>query len=382
MSHLRRPARDTRLISDASARFVHGATAALSKRYNLVGGELNEFSPATLMELARHSLALAGNDRKGLVDARMVADVALSGGRGGGAYMSAGAGMHSTSDFTDILANVASKAVLKGWEEAPETFDAWTMKGSVSDFKPNKRVDLNTFPSLEEVPEGAEYTMGTMGDRGATVQIASYGKIFAITRQAIINDDQQLFVTLPMRMGRAAKRTIGNLVYAVLTDNAAMADNIALFHEDHANLASSGAAPNVTTLDAGRVAMARQTDTEGQVLNIRPRYFLVPMELEGVASSLMASQWDPAYTQQVPSHVKGMAEVISDGRLTGNAWYLASNPQATDTIEVAYLNGESQPTVEQRDGWYVDGVEFKVRMDAGVAVLDHRGLYKNAGESE
>ena len=48
-----------------------------------------------------------------------------------------------------------------------------------------------------------------------------------------------------------------------------------------------------------------------------------------------------------------------------------------DTIEVAYLDGNTAPTLEQQGGWTVDGVEFKVRIDAGVKPLDFRGLAKN-----
>jgi hypothetical protein len=290
---------------------------------------------------------------------------------------------HSTSDFVEVLANVANKSMLKGYMEAEETFEQWTAKGTLSDFKPGKRVDLNLFPSLSVVPEGAEYSYGTIGDRGETIQLATYGKMFSITRQAIINDDLSSFTRIPGRMGRAARRTIGNLVYAVLTDNAAMADGIALFHADHDNLGTG--AITATAVDAGRAAMALQKDPDEHAtggLNIRPAYFLVPVGLEGKASALMASEFDPAGTQRNPNTVRGLAKVISEARLSTVStavWYLAANPNANDTIEVAYLNGNSNPVLEQRDGWSVDGVEFKVRIDAGVKALDFRGLYKSSG---
>jgi phage major head subunit gpT-like protein len=60
-----------------------------------------------------------------------------------------------------------------------------------------------------------------MSDRGVNLVLATYGKIFPITRQAIINDDLGAFTKVPAKMGTAAKRTIGNLVYAILTSNAA-----------------------------------------------------------------------------------------------------------------------------------------------------------------
>jgi len=31
------------------------------------------------------------------------------------------------------------------------------------------------------------------------------------------------------------------------------------------------------------------------------------------------------------------------------------------------------------DGFHVDGMQLKARMDFGTKAIDHRGLYKNAG---
>ena len=174
-------------------------------------------------------------------------------------------------------------------------------------------------------------------------------------------------------MGRAAKRTIGNLVYAVLTANANMSDGFALFSSEHSNLAGSGGAPDVTTLDAAGPAMAAQCDPDGHAtggLNIRPRWFIVPVSLEGKARTLMAAEKDPSASNQnasKPNHVQGLATVVSDARLdtaSTTAWYLAADPNSHDTIEVAYLNGVEAPFLDQQDGWNVDGVEFKVRIDA------------------
>lgn len=53
--------------------------------------------------------------------------------------------------------------------------------------------------------------------------------------------------------------------------------------------------------------------------------------------------------------------------------------QGTDTIEVAYLDGVDTPYLESQEGFTVDGIAWKVRIDAGVAALDYRGMVKAAG---
>lgn len=49
---------------------------------------------------------------------------------------------HDTSDFGNILIDTAAVSVLAGWDEAPETFDQWTRRGRLSDFRVAKRVGM------------------------------------------------------------------------------------------------------------------------------------------------------------------------------------------------------------------------------------------------
>lgn len=360
------------VTADARDKFRQGVEKSLLAKSGYAGGEHNEFTGLTLKELARESLVVSGRgaEAKTSDPLKMI-----------GASFVSMSGMHSTSDFVEILANIANKAMLKGYEEAEETFHSWTAKGVLHDFKAVKRVDLGLFPSLSEVPEGAEYQSATVGERGETIQLATYGKMFSITRQAIINDDLNAFTRIPQRMGRAAHRTVGNLVYAILNDNPNMSDGVALFHASHANLLTTGSALAVASIDAARAAMAKQKDSDSiaTALNIRPKHLLVPVELEGTARVMLESEFDPAKTQRVPNHVRGIASLVSDARLSGTNWFMAADANMHDTIEVAYLNGNSSPVLEQKDGWNVDGVQFKVRLDAGVKALDFRGLLKATG---
>lgn len=355
---------------DSVDKFRTGAAAALAFRAG-VGKEDtgSEFRGSTLVDLARASLrnrnvVTGGLDKMAIVAAAFT---------------------HTDSDFPLLLSGVANKSIMRGWELQPETFTEWTASGSLSDFKVSQRVDLNLFPSLSEVPDGAEYTYGTIGEHGETVQLATYGKLFSITRKAIINDDLDAFGRIPQRMGRAAKRTIGNLVYAILTGNPVLADGVALFDAAHNNILTA-AALNTWSLDKARVAMQTQKDPDGfTTLNIRPAYLLVPAALEGVAKTVITSQNEVPTTSRTattPNIAAGMAVVISDARLDANSaitWYVVASPNATDTIEVDYLDGQSRPYLEQQQGWEVDGVAFKVRIDAGVKALDFRGMVQNPG---
>lgn len=355
------------VIEDARDKARAGITQAMLARAGLVKAEgNNQYRGYTLYEMARASLEQSGFKTNGLGKMDLVA----------------AAFTHSTSDFASLLANIANKSMMKGYEEADETFHLWTSVGNLPDFKSTKRVDLNSFPSLDKVAEGAEYKYATVGDRGETVQLATYGKLFSISRQGIINDDLDAFTKIPQRMGRAAIRTVGDLVYAVLTGSHNMYDGKTLFHADHANIATA-AALSTAAVDALRVKMALQKDGNA-TLNIRLANLIVPIALEGLAKTVRDSEFEISATRDAttPNSVRGTFAVISDARLdvaSSTAYYGAANASVTDTVEVQYLDGNQSPTLEQQNGWGVDGVEFKVRMDAGVKALSWKALAKNAG---
>lgn len=359
-------------LEDERDKAVRAASKALMARAGLEKDDTaNPVRAYSLFDLARDSVIRAGRKVDGL-DKMGVVAVAFT---------------HSTSDFPALLANVVQKALLKGAEEAEETFQLWTSEGTLGDFKPASRVGLGSLGSLPRVAEGAEYTFGTVGDRANQIVLAKYGRLLAITREAIINDDLSAFNRLPRAMGRAALRTVGDLVYNVLTGNPVLAeDNKALFHADHGNI-RTGASVTTDSVQAMRTAMARQKlpgQTSGGS-NIRLAHVIVPVSLEGVANVVRNSEFEvgaSAKNNTVPNSVRNTFEVVSDARLddaSTTAWYGAASAALHDTIEVAYLDGNKLPTLEQKAGWTVDGVEFKVRMEAGVAPLDFRALQRNPG---
>ncbi len=239
----------SRAAEDAIA-FRAGIAAKDTKPTELMG--------YTLLEMARKSLELRGV-RTEHMDKRELAARAFT---------------HSSSDFPKILENNARKAMLRGYDEAEEVFQQFTRTGNLTDFKTHSRVGMGVFEALDEIPESGEYKHGTIGERAEPIKLATYGKLFSITRQAIINDDLTAFTEIPRKMGRAASRTVGDLVFSILTGNPAMSDGTALFHADHKNLAASGAAIAAASVGAARTAMRTQKDGTA-TLNIRPSYLLV-----------------------------------------------------------------------------------------------------------
>ena len=377
---------------DELDKFQTGAIRALEARAGLlsadehrtVRGE-NEFVGLTLSELARESLLRQGVSLRGLDRFGIVA--AAFRGRTDGRRDLIG---HMTGHFPAILEDVANKSLLRGYTEAPETWATWVRQTDLADFKPASRSGLSEFSHLDEVIEGGEYKHGTVTDRKESIQGAKFGKLLSITRETIINDDLSALSTLPAKVGRAASRKVGDKVYALLTSPPVMnQDGKTVFHADHNNSGTAGA-PSVTTLDEARKLMALQTDPadKANALNIRASFFIVPVGLMTTADILMSSEHDPVGNAgakggaRQPNPFRSSYQVIADARLDKNSateWYMAADANVFDTIEVGFVGGRREPSLESREGWTVDGVEWKVRHEFGVAVLEYRTLFKNAG---
>ena len=293
-------------------------------------------------------------------------------------------GMHGTSDFSSLLANVANKSLISGFENEPASHKIWCKETEARDFKSQTRVALSEAPALDLVNENSEYKYGTFGERVETFILRTYGKMFAITRQAIINDDLSAFTRLPQAYGQSAARKEADLVYSILTTNVGMGDGTALFHTDHSNLEGTPSALTVSSLGTARAAMRKQTGINGLgVMNIVPRYLIVPAALETTAEQLIASLVDPSKSNDTPNldFIRGL-QLVVDPRLDADsetAWYLAADWGQVDTVEIAYLDGYRGIQYEEHQQIDRDGLSVKARLDFAAAPIDWRGLYKNAG---
>lgn len=291
--------------------------------------------------------------------------------------------INSTSTFPAIMANLANKSVMVGFNEAETTYQIWAGKGSNRDFKEAARVALSEAGNLELVPEGGQFQQDFLGEASARTKVATYGKLFSLTRQAIINDDLGLFSKIATKYGSAAKRLVNKMVYAQLTGNIKMQDGVALFDNKHGNVAGTGEALSVKAIAKAITAMRRQKGITGDAtLNITPKYLVVPPELEMAAYQIVNSTAavDGVNSGAVNPY-KGRFVVVADAELTDpDAWYLVADATQHDTIEVTYLNGVETPRLETRQGFEVDGIEYKVAFDCGVSALDFRGVFKNAGK--
>ena len=333
--------------------------------------EAKKLTGRSALDLAERSLKRAGINTEGMSKME-IAGRAIT---------------QTTSDFPVLLQNALNKTLQNSYDLAAETWRMFCAIGNLNDFRPHPRFRLGQFGKLDEVIEGAEYkTVAVADGESESITGKTYGNLINLSRQTIINDDLGAFVTLAARFGAAAGLTIEETVYALLKQNGGlgptMSDNVPLFDASHANI-STNAALSVAALEADRVKMVQQKDPNNKrYLNIRPYALVVPVGLGGAAKVLNMSQFDndAAGNYQKPNIVAGLfTNIVDTPYLTGTRRYVFANPMQAPAFEVAFLDGVQNPYLEMQESFGQDGMQWKVRLDFGVAAIDWRGAVTNAG---
>jgi hypothetical protein len=302
--------------------------------------------------------------------------------------------MHSTSDFSYILADASNKRLRDAYNENVPSYMRWARRAAnAPDFKTINVTQLSGAPDLLKVLEGGEFKRGKVSDNKETYQVFTYGRIIGISRQAIVNDDLSAFDRTPRLLAAAARRLENATVYGILTANGTMTDGGALFNVTavttaggHANLATgTGSALSLTSLTTARTAMRKQVGLSGEPLNLAPAFLIVGAELEQAAYQYTSPNFTPAQPSSVNEFRQGgktALEPIVEALLSGSsttAWYLAADANQIDTVEYAFLDGSEGLYLESQVNFNTDGVEFKARLDFAAGAVDHRGLYKSNG---
>lgn len=365
------------LHRSGQAKMVAAAAKSEGRTIDLDPGESRGLS---LIEVARECLERVGVRTRGMDPMQLV----------GLAFTQRGAGMNSTSDFAVILENTLNKTLLAAYATTPDTWRRWCITGTLTDFRQQNRYRQGSIGVLPTVLEGGEFTNIVVPDgEKQTITGATKGGIIAITRQTIVNDDMGALTDISTRVGRSTALTIEVAAYASLLSNGGngptMSDGNPLFHAAHGNIGASGAALSVATVEADRVLMKQQQDpAKNEYLELAPKVLLVPVGLGGLAKVINNAQYDvdkiANARNQEPNKVVGLyGDVVDTARLSGTTRYSFADPAIAPVFEVGFVGGVETPYMETQQGWRIDGVEMKARVDFGIGCRDWRGVVRNPG---
>ena len=298
-----------------------------------------------------------------------------------------------TAAFPSILDNAINKAYVEGHKKVQVTFDRFTKKGTLKDFKvtDNKYLAGPTGEFLL-VPEGGELKADKPSDEKLpTRQLKTYGRQFTLTRQAFINDDIELVTSLPARYAASARKTINRQVYSIIVNNAVIYDGTQLFTSAHKNVLATGTGITQAALQKMIMALQTQKDQFGQEIIIRPATLVVPAGMSfDIYTILHSPMINTAGNTQAVNPLYRYAntiEVVEDPTINvlcggfGNTmpWFLIGDTEDTSFVEVDYLNGQEIPTIRRMEAPGQLGFIWDIYLDWGVNVMDFRGAIKNPG---
>lgn len=297
------------------------------------------------------------------------------------------------SAFPAILDQTIEKAYKEGYNKAPVTFDRFTKKGSLRDFKKHDNYYLaGPVGEFLEVPENGELKHDVFDDAHLPQrQLKTYGRQFTLSRKAFIDDDIGLVTSIPARYAASARKTINKQVYEILVNNNTIYDGAKLFGTEHKNMLATGTGITQEAMQTMIMALSNQKDQFGEAIIIRPATIVVP---SGMKFDMYTLFFSPTIntsdnTQAVNPlyEYRDSIQVVEDPTINvlcggfGNVmpWFLFGDQSDTDGIEVDYLNGQEIPNIRRMETPGTLGFVWDIYLDWGISVMDYRGIVKNPG---
>jgi hypothetical protein len=315
----------------------------------------------------------------------------------------------SKADFPQFLFGIIRTALWAGYERIAPQFERYATIENLPDFRERRLRGLNALTGIGYVGDHGEYPGMRRTERpSAPLVLDTYGGVYSLTRQLIINDDTgELLNRNPADMGFNAGNFVAETVVALIVSNPLAADGTAFFDPTvHKNLGT--AALSEDALADAITAMETQKDDDGYRIRIRANLLMVQNARQemiarrivnstttgatinytgaaGVGSNIM----DKGTLNPVAGILNG-DQILRETFLTDtNDWYLFADPGSVPAFAIGFLNGERRPFIglknpEVRNAlgpgvdpytFELDSVDFKVRLDFGAAAVDPRGAY-------
>lgn len=363
----------------------------VKRMFNEPSPEAKDLRDASVNEMARAYLDAAGVDYSRVKSPLAIMRMAVNHpGLWADEPIVMRSGYHSTGSFSNLLVDAANKTLLASYDEAETTYQMWVRTApSAADLKALNRIKFGELGDPETIPEGGDYPEATTSDNKESYKVEKKGHTFSVTLETLINDDLNALSRLPAMQGAAFRRAINRDCYAILTANANLSDGNALFSSAHGN--GSNVSINTAGLNAVYTALRTMSGLNSTtILNISPRYILVPAALEATALQFFASQADPSVggdttgssgVQNIygPNGSRRNLMVIADGQLDNNSstiWYAAADNGQVDTVELCFLQGYEAPVTDQKEEFNNDTLKWKATQFWAAKAIDYRGLYR------
>ncbi len=294
--------------------------------------------------------------------------------------------------FSNVMLDASNAVLRRSYDDGKSTYQRWMRRGEdIPDFRDKHAVITGELSDPKAVPEDGEFEEATLSDSKEKYRLTVWGQIVSISWQLIVNDRMGAFTDLPVKMGRAMRRKENRLAYAVVKDNAALSDNVALFHSGSHGNVTTGAISTVTNYVNAWSAMDQKMreqkglDADSAALNIGPDFVVFPPALSAIIMQTLGSTSGDTTNPGLKNIWENGLEPIPEAELgaaaggSDTAHYLAANAADVDTIEYAMLQGLSAPAIDQEVSFDRLAIRRRIYHAFGVKAIDYRGLQQHTG---
>ena len=277
----------------------------------------------------------------------------------------------TSSDFGNDVATAFQRVAVASFDAAVSGYEKLVRRIAVPDFKP-ARVPTLSVGDFEERPEHSEWTH-TAVRAGSVLEeagVITQGELVTISRQSLVNDDAGQIAAVARQYGNAASLSVAKAIADVLADTGNLDDASPLFHADHSNLLTGGAAPAVSSIDAAMASLYRQPTPAGGISGASPAYLVVPPELAATGYVTMLAIFGDAVR---PDRVE---TVVLPHLSSTSEWYLMSSPAQAPVLGMLTLGLGSPLLIERQTETVSDAVGMKARIDFRIVRLSRTGAVK------
>lgn len=280
-----------------------------------------------------------------------------------------------TTAFPTITGKLISKKVIDAYQATP-TIGEKLVHTVPSSRKKEDVVGFTALEQVKEVHEGMPYEESSLGEKGLEIKNKKFGRILAITEEAVMEDQTGQLLQMAAALGEKAKLFKEKMILDTVRDvNSDAYGGQALYTSAHGNFHTVAFGTDGSGLEESKRLLSEMTDENGDPILVTGRILMVPQELEKEAWDLIG----PPLTESTYHK-----QIISE---------LLTSPFMTDAVE--YFYGDFPRQFRYQEVWPIqvlqakEGhedqfnrdilVKFKVRLYGGCGAVDYRYVIRSEG---
>ena len=300
-----------------------------------------------------------------------------------------------TSTMAELTRNVMNKVMVQQIDLLTE-YRWWERIAYIEDFNTLQQISwvrLGGIGDLPTVSEKAAYTQLAWDDARVTADFYKYGGYLPLSLEMIDKDDVAGWRSVPRQLATAAAVTLAGEISDLFTDNSGVGPEITTegstayaFSSTWGNLISAALDSTGWNTAVETMYKLTQLNVSGRRQGIRPRFVLVPIELETEAIAAVTTERRPGtnYNDRMPTkRMLPEENVITVPDWTdSNNWVAVADPQLCPFVGVGFRYGRTPELFTASDPnsmllFYNDVLPIKVRWFFAVSVIDPRGAIKS-----